>query len=238
MAATTRPRTDAQPGPDGLWPSDAEVFDRRCTRCPRLATYIAASRRKFPEYYCAPVAPFGDPHARLLVIGLAPGLHGANATGRPFTGDHAGLLLYRTLHRFGWASRAESSSRADGLQLHDCRITNAVKCVPPQNKPTPEEIRTCNRYLANELTRSSSAKVLLALGSIAHVAILRALEIKPTAYKFAHGAEHPLPSGQILLDSYHCSRYNTQTRRLTEAMFVAVFARVQAILRAERRVKS
>jgi uracil-DNA glycosylase len=99
------------------------VFDRRCTRCPRLATYIAASRRKFPEYYCAPVAPFGDPHARLLVVGLAPGLHGANATGRPFTGDHAGLLLYRTLHRFGWASRAESSSREDGLQLHDCRIT-------------------------------------------------------------------------------------------------------------------
>jgi uracil-DNA glycosylase family 4 len=231
MAATTRSPTKTRSSPDGLWPSDAKVFDRRCTQCPRLADYIAESRREFREYYCAPVAPFGDPQARLLVVGLAPGLHGANATGRPFTGDHAGLLLYRTLHHFGLASRAESLSREDGLQLHDCRITNAVKCVPPQNKPTPQEIKTCNRYLANELARSGSAKVLVALGLIAHEAVLRALEIKAREYKFAHGAEHPLPSGRVLLDSYHCSRYNTNTRRLTEPMFMAIFARAQALLR-------
>lgn len=232
MAGKTRVRVQTSCEPDGLWPSDGQVFDRACTRCPRLATYLADSRREFPQYYCAPVAPFGDPRARLIVIGLAPGLHGANATGRPFTGDHAGLLLYRTLHRFGWASRAESRARADGLQLNDCRITNAVKCVPPQNKPSPQEIKTCNRFLANELARAGHAKVLLALGSIAHDAVLRALQIKPAGYKFAHAAEHVLPDARVLLDSYHCSRYNTNTRRLTEAMFVAVFARAQQLLRA------
>jgi uracil-DNA glycosylase len=229
MPATSRPRVKAPPS-DGLLPSDGEMFDRSCKRCPRLATYLAAARREYPEYYCAPVAPFGDSRARLVVVGLAPGLHGANATGRPFTGDHAGLLLYRTLHRFGFASRPESHASDDGLQLSDCRITNAVKCVPPQNKPTPQEITTCNRYLAAELAVLRPAKVLLALGAIGHVATLRALHLKPGLYKFAHGAEHVLPSGQILLDSYHCSRYNTQTRRLTEAMFIAIFARAQVLL--------
>src|SRR6185503_10057390 len=129
---------------NGLWPSDGVVFDRTCTDCPRLAAFLEEGRKQHPDYYCAPVAPFGDRKARLIIVGLAPGFHGANATGRPFTGDHAGLLLYRTLHWFGFARRPESKSRDDGLKLIDCRITNSVKCVPPENKPTPAEIRACN----------------------------------------------------------------------------------------------
>ncbi|HEV8330135.1 MAG TPA: uracil-DNA glycosylase [Steroidobacteraceae bacterium] len=213
-----------------LWPSDGVIFDRSCTDCPRLARFLAEGREEHPDYYCAPVAPFGDPKARLIIVGLAPGFHGANATGRPFTGDHAGLLLYRTLHRFGFANRPESKSRDDGLKLIGCRISNSVKCVPPQNKPTPAEIRTCNRFLTAELSRVSTRSVLLALGSIAHNAALRALTLKPSEYKFAHAAEHELPAGQILLDSYHCSRYNTQTRRLTEKMFADVFARARKLV--------
>jgi uracil-DNA glycosylase family 4 len=213
-----------------LWPSDGAVFDRTCTHCPRLSRFLEEGRKKYPDYYCAPVAPFGDPKARLILVGLAPGFHGANATGRPFTGDHAGILLYKTLHRFGFATRPESVSRDDGLQLVNCRITNSVKCVPPENKPTPAEIRTCNRYLAAELRKVPADAVLVALGSIAHNAALRALELKPSDYKFAHAAEHALPGGQRLIDSYHCSRYNTQTRRLTEQMFTDVFARAKALL--------
>jgi uracil-DNA glycosylase family 4 len=213
-----------------LWPSDGVIFDRSCTDCPRLARFLAQGREEHPDYYCAPVAPFGDPKARLIIVGLAPGFHGANATGRPFTGDHAGLLLYRTLHRFGFASRPESKSSDDGLKLIGCRISNSVKCVPPQNKPTPAEIRTCNRFLTAELSRVSARSVLLALGSIAHNAALRALTLKPSEYKFAHAAEHELPAGQILLDSYHCSRYNTQTRRLTEQMFADIFARARKLV--------
>lgn len=215
---------------DGLWPSDGVIFDRTCTDCPRLAAFLAEGREEYPGYYCAPVAPFGDANARLLIIGLAPGFHGANATGRPFTGDHAGLLLYRTLHRFGFANRAESTAHGDGLQLIDCRITNSVKCVPPQNKPLPIEIRTCNKYLVAELSASPQARVLIALGAIAHDAALRALQLKPSEYAFAHGAEHLLRGGRTLIDSYHCSRYNTQTRRLTEEMFASVFARAAALL--------
>jgi uracil-DNA glycosylase family 4 len=217
--------------PDGLWPSDGVVFERTCTDCPRLAAFLAEAREEYPQYHCAPVAPFGDPQARLVIVGLAPGFHGANASGRPFTGDYAGILLYRTLHRFGFASKPESKSRGDGLQLIDCRITNSVKCVPPQNKPLPIEIRTCNKYLAAELAQAHSARVLLALGSIAHNAALRALHLKRSDYSFAHAAEHELPGGRMLIDSYHCSRYNTQTRRLTEEMFEAVFARAKARLR-------
>lgn len=217
-------------GTTGLWPSDGKVFDRTCTDCPRLAAFLAESREKFPSYYCAPVAPFGDPQAQLLIVGLAPGLHGANASGRPFTGDHAGLILYRTLHAMGFASRPESLSRDDGLQLLNCRISNAVKCVPPQNKPLPAEIQTCNRYLAAELKRCQEVRVLLALGSIAHNAILRALGLKAKDYVFGHAAEFNLPDGRVLIDSYHCSRYNTQTRRLTEPMFTAVFERVGQVL--------
>lgn len=215
-----------------LWPSDGVIFDRTCTDCPRLARFLAEGRENFPDYYCAPVAPFGDRKARLILVGLAPGFHGANATGRPFTGDHAGLLLYRTLHRFGFANRPESKSRSDGLRLIDCRITNSVKCVPPQNKPTPAEIRSCNRFLAADLARVNTQSILLALGSIAHNAALRALALKPSQYKFAHAAEHTLPSGHVLLDSYHCSRYNTNTGRLTEKMFADVFARARKLLDA------
>jgi len=195
-----------------------------------LVSFLNDERRVFPDYHNAPVAPFGDPHARLLIVGLAPGLHGANATGRPFTGDHAGLILYRHLHQFGFASAAESLSRDDGLVLTNCRISNAVKCVPPQNKPLPVEIRTCNRYLANELRTLPANAVILALGLIAHQAVLLAMGLPKAKFKFGHGSEYGLPNGVTLLNSYHCSRYNTQTRRLTEAMFGAVFRRAKELL--------
>jgi uracil-DNA glycosylase len=205
-------------------------FTTDCRRCPRLADLLGEVRTKFPGYHCAPVPPFGDPAARLLVVGLAPGMHGANASGRPFTGDHAGILLYATLHRFGFASRPESRSAGDGLALVDCRITNAVKCLPPANKPTPDEVRTCNPYLAAELAGLPTGAVALALGAVAHGAVLRALGLRPAAFPFSHGAEHGAAPGLCLLDSYHCSRYNTQTRRLTEPMFRAVVARARALL--------
>jgi len=161
------------------------------------------------------------------VVGLAPGMHGANASGRPFTGDHAGILLYRTLHEFGFADRPVSRHRDDGLSLIDCAITNAVKCLPPQNKPTGAEVRACNPYLATELARLPPGAVIVALGRIAHEAVARALGRRPRELPFAHAASHPLEAGRLLLDSYHCSRYNTQTRRLTEAMFRDVFARAR-----------
>ena len=173
-------RRKPQAFPDGLWPSDGVAFERTCTDCPRLAAFLAEAREEYPDYYCAPVAPFGDPNARLIIVGLAPGFHGANASGRPFTGDHAGLILYRTLHRFGFANKPESTARGDGLRLINCRITNSVKCVPPQNKPTPLEIRTCNKYIAAEFQQLPPNAVLLALGSIAHNATLRALELPPS----------------------------------------------------------
>jgi uracil-DNA glycosylase family 4 len=215
---------------EGLWPSDGQIFDRTCTLCPRLAKFLAQARIEEPDYYNAPVAPYGDPQARLVIVGLAPGFHGANASGRPFTGDHAGVLLYRTLHRYGFATKPVSVARDDGLQLIDCRITNSVKCVPPENKPFPIEIQTCNRYLKAETRIFNSETVLLALGSIGHNALLRALGLKPSEYKFGHAAEHSLPTGQTLIDSYHCSRYNTQTRRLTEEMFEAIFARARELI--------
>jgi uracil-DNA glycosylase family 4 len=167
------------------------------------------------------VAPFGDPDARLLIVGLAPGMHGANRTGRPFTGDHAGILLYATLHRQGLASRPVSESVVDGLMLRGCRITNAVKCLPPGNKPLGSEIANCNGYLAAELDALVPG-VVLALGRIAHDAVLRARGEKLSAWRFGHGEVHALPDGMTVVDSYHCSRYNTQTRRLTEAMFETV----------------
>lgn len=201
-----------------------------CVACPRLAGFLAEVRQKHADYHARPVAPFGDPQARLLIVGLAPGMHGANRTGRPFTGDYAGILLYETLHRYGFASRAQSVAANDGLQLHDCRITNAVKCLPPQNKPTPAEIRTCNHYLATELESAPELRVILALGNVAHKAVLLALGMKQSALPFGHAAEHPLPDGRLLIDSYHCSRYNTQTRRLTAESFAAVFERVQVAL--------
>ncbi len=198
------------------------TFNARCTACPRLANYLATARRDYPDYHARPVAPFGDPNARLLIVGLAPGMHGANRSGRPFTGDHAGILLYHTLHKHGFASRAVSVSADDGLKLKNCRITNAVKCVPPENKPLPAEIKRCNTYLSAELNQLSDKSVLLALGRVAHQSVLQALDLRTAAYPFAHGALHRLPNGWQLLDSYHCSRYNTQTRRLTTPMFDAI----------------
>ena len=202
-----------------------ESYDADCARCPRLATFLEETRARYPDYWAHPVPSFGDPAARLLIVGLAPGLHGANRTGRPFTGDHAGILLYQSLFAAGLASAPVSLESADGLRLLQARIANAVKCVPPQNKPLPAEVRACNGYLAAELRELRAVRVFLALGRVAHEALLLALGLPRPRYAFAHAAEHPLPDGRVLLDSYHCSRYNTQTRRLTAAMFRAVLAR-------------
>jgi uracil-DNA glycosylase family 4 len=212
---------------DGGWPS--AIFDADCTKCPRLAAHLAEMRGAHPDYYNLPVPPFGDAGARLLVVGLAPGAHGANATGRPFTGDHAGILLYQTLFDAGLATRPMSFARCDGLSLRNCRITNAVKCLPPANKPTPAEIDTCNGYLAAELATLARPKAILALGAIAHRGVLRALRLKLNVYPFEHGRVHRIPDGPTLVDSYHCSRYNTQTRRLTAEMFAAVVATARAL---------
>jgi uracil-DNA glycosylase len=224
MRGSDRPATGAAPRADldaeHAWP-DA-VFDAGCTRCPRLAAHLEAMRARHPGYYNLPVPPFGDGGASLLIVGLAPGAHGANATGRPFTGDHAGILLYETLFGAGLASRPTSVARRDGLALRNCRITNAVKCLPPANKPLPAEIDTCNRDLAAELATLGRPRAILALGAIAHRGVLRALGLKLNVYPFAHGRVHRLEGGPTLVDSYHCSRYNTQTRRLTAEMFAAV----------------
>ena len=202
------------------------TFTPECRACPRLATFLDAGRAKYPDYFCRPVPPFGDAHPRLLIVGLAPGFHGANKTGRPFTGDHAGILLYETLHAFGYASRPVSVAADDGLQLIGCRITNAVKCVPPENKPETSEIVRCNDYLKQELAALPASTAILALGQIAHAAVLRAFGLKAKDFVFGHDVRHLLPDGKRLYDSYHCSRYNTQTRRLTPEMFRAVFARI------------
>jgi uracil-DNA glycosylase family 4 len=205
-------------------------FDPDCRRCLRLAAFLDAVGKRHPDYHCRPVAPFGSLRHRLLIVGLAPGLHGANRTGRPFTGDHAGILLYRTLHAHGFANRPVSKSAVDGLRLRDCRITNAVMCLPPANKPLPAEVRQCNAYLAAELAALPASAIVVALGGIAHAAVLRAAGLKPAQARFAHGACHVLPGKRLLLDSYHCSRYNTQTRRLTADMFDAIFARARHLL--------
>lgn len=206
------------------------IYDPQCRECPRLAAFLDEGKIEYPDYHCAPVGPFGDPDARILIVGLAPGFHGANASGRPFTGDYAGILLYATLHKFGLASAPTSMSRHDGLKLIDCRISNSVKCVPPQNKPLPAEIRQCNHYLKAELPTVPRGGVLLALGSVAHQAVLIALGLRQKEFAFAHGAEHEIPGDRTLIDSYHCSRYNTNTRRLTIDMFEAV------VQQAKRRV--
>jgi uracil-DNA glycosylase family 4 len=205
-------------------------YDPACRRCPRLASFLAEVKREYPAYWCKPVPPFGERAARLVVVGLAPGMHGANASGRPFTGDYAGILLYATLHAYGFATQATATARDDGLRLVDCRITNAVKCLPPANKPIPTEVRTCNDYLAAELATVPEGGAILALGRIAHEATLRALALKTSAFAFAHGATHALRGDRLLVDSYHCSRYNTNTRRLTPAMFHAAFDIVAAHL--------
>ena len=195
---------------------------RDCPLCPRLAAFRATQRAAHPDWHNAPVSAFGDPTPKLLVVGLAPGLRGANRTGRPFTGDFAGDLLYRTLLKFGFAAGEYGADPADGLELHSARIVNAVRCVPPQNRPEPAEIDACRPFLAAEFAALPGVEAILALGLIAHNAALTAKGLRRAPYKFAHGAVHELPGGVVLADSYHCSRLNTNTGKLTEAMFDAV----------------
>ncbi len=208
-----------------------------CKQCPRLSNFLQSVKTKYPDYHARPVSAFGDTHPKLLIVGLAPGMHGANRTGRPFTGDYAGILLYQTLHQFGFATRPESVSADDGLQLLGCRITNAVKCLPPENKPMPQEIKQCNQYLAAELNAfaQDDGMLVLALGTVAHRAVLMGLQLRLRDYPFGHGAVHQLPvgNGLKLYDSYHCSRYNTNTKRLTVEMFEQVFDKIVADIRLQ-----
>ena len=210
--------------------SKAKSFNAKCRLCPRLAEFLDDVRARNPDYYGLPVPSFGALDAQLIVVGLAPGMHGANRTGRPFTGDHAGVLLYETLHQFGFANQPTGESPDDGLVLHNCRIANAVKCLPPQNKPKGIEINTCNQYLNIELAEPKGTIVIVALGTIAHAAVLTALGYKKSHVKFSHAAVHHLSGDRILVDSYHCSRYNTQTKRLTPEMFQHVFATARDLL--------
>lgn len=209
---------------------DRKEPDRDCPLCPRLAAFRSANRAARPEWFNAPVPSFGDAGARLLIAGLAPGLQGANRTGRPFTGDHAGILLYGALLDSGFARGRYEARAGDGLQLIDCLISNAVRCVPPANKPTGSEILACRPFLASQIRSLPNLKVILALGRIAHDSVIRALGERPSRFAFSHGALHHLPHGLAVADSYHCSRYNTNTGRLTEAMFRAVFGQVRALL--------
>ena len=194
-----------------------------------MAQLSPSKARTRADYHNGPVNGFGDLKARVCLVGLAPGAHGANRTGRPFTGDHAGILLYETLHKFGFSSHRESIAADDDLRLTNCRITNAVKCLPPDNKPVGAEINTCNSFLGYELQSLPESSVVLALGGIAHRAIIKALAMRQSDFKFTHAAVHDL-GNVTLLDSYHCSRYNTNTRRLTTEMFEVVFAKAQGLL--------
>ena len=205
---------------------------RDCPLCPRLAAFRQANRAENPDWLNAPVPSFGPAEARLLVVGMAPGLRGANRTGRPFTGDHAGLLLYHTLLRLGLAEGCYQAAADDGLVLKDTRIVNAVRCVPPANLPEPAEVAACNPFLAGELHGMPNLRVVLALGVLAHAAVLKACGIPPARIRFRHGALHELPDGLLLADSYHVSRYNTSTRRLTEEMFQAVMLDIVGRLQA------
>jgi uracil-DNA glycosylase family 4 len=196
-----------------------------CPLCPRLAIFRHALRGEFPDWWNAPVPAFGDPAAWLVIVGLAPGKHGANRTGRPFTGDYAGVLLYETLAKFGLSDGVYAARPDDGLRLNGAMLVNAVRCLPPENKPTPEEIRTCRPFLEAPLAALSNARVFVALGQIAHQSAVKALGGRLPKARFGHLAEHRMPDGRLLIDSYHCSRYNTNTGRLTAAMFEAVFER-------------
>jgi uracil-DNA glycosylase family 4 len=193
--------------------------ERACDLCPRLLAFRQENQNQFPDWHNAPVPSFGALDAGLLVVGLAPGLRGANCTGRPFTGDYAGDLLYPSLKTFGLADGSYGRIADDGFTLHGARITNAVRCVPPQNKPTPQEQTTCRPFLIDEIAAMPKLRVLLALGRIAHDAVLTTFALRKASFPFAHGALHTLPNGLILADSYHCSRYNVNTGRLTEEMF-------------------
>ena len=202
-----------------------------CQLCPRLADFRRANKAAYPEFFNAPVPSFGGEDAKVLIVGLAPGLKGANRTGRPFTGDFAGDLLYRTLLDFGFAKGVYKADPADGLRLQDCMITNAVRCVPPLNKPTGSEAVTCRRFLAAQIAGLARLRVIVALGRIAHDNTLAALDKRRAAYAFGHGAVHDLADGRLLIDSFHCSRYNTNTGKLTPAMFADVFAKAREHLR-------
>jgi uracil-DNA glycosylase len=214
-------RTEERPAP----PSD-------CPLCPRLVQFREANREAQPGWHNAPVGSFGAPSARLLIIGLAPGRRGANRTGRPFTGDYAGGLLYPTLLKFGLACGRYAASSDDGLELLDCRIVNAVRCVPPQNRPVRDEIVNCRRFLEGEIMSPPSPKILLPLGSIAHASALRVLGLREADYPFRHGVLYHLDGGRLLAPSYHCSRQNLNTRRLTPAMFESVFEQIRPFLDA------
>ncbi|MFA5984500.1 MAG: uracil-DNA glycosylase [Methylococcaceae bacterium] len=210
--------------------NENQLFDPACKLCTRLDDFLCTVKAKFPSYYAKPVPPFGDNNAQLLIVGLAPGMHGANATGRPFTGDYAGLLLYQALFDFGYSNQATSDSVADGLVLTNCRITNAVKCLPPENKPSTQEIAQCNSFLAAELASLPPKAVVLALGTIAHQAVLKAYGLKMNYAAFGHNRLYTLPDGKTLVDSYHSSRYNVQTKRLTQSMFADVFLSISQVL--------
>ena len=220
-----RARTSTQSTPDAH--CAAPEAPAACALCPRLAAFRASNRAAEPEWFNAPVPSFGEPHARLLVVGLAPGLKGANRTGRPFTGDYAGDLLYATLLDYGFAQGIYEARIDDGLTLVDCMITNAVRCVPPENKPTPAEIANCRPFLAARFSAQRQLKIILALGRIAHDQTLAALGIRKALHPFSHGAMHDIGNGLTLADSFHCSRYNTNTGRLTAEMFQAVFAQIR-----------
>jgi uracil-DNA glycosylase len=213
-----------RPATSGTQPAEPALD---CTLCPRLVAYRTANRTAEPGWHNAPVHSFGDPAARLLIVGLAPGLKGANRTGRPFTGDYAGDLLYATLIEFGFASGAYGARVDDGLALADCMITNAVRCVPPENRPTPTEISACRAFLAQRIRSLARLAAILALGRIAHDSVIAAIGLRRNAYPFAHGARHSLPADLTLFDSFHCSRYNTNTGKLTTDMFRAVFQAVR-----------
>lgn len=205
-------------------------FDPDCRACPRLSDFLDEVKQQYPKYHARPVPAFGDDKPRLLIVGLAPGLHGANASGRPFTGDYAGIILYEMLHKHGFSNKPVSKNSNDGLKLKDCRITNAVKCLPPANKPIGSEINTCNRYLAEELKALHKNAVILCLGQISHKAVIKALSLKQSEYPFKHAAFYK-HNGLKIIDSYHCSRYNTQTRRLTETMFDDIFILIKKQLK-------
>jgi uracil-DNA glycosylase family 4 len=194
-----------------------------CALCPRLVDFRTAQRAAYPDWHNAPVPSFGDLGARLLIVGLAPGLKGANRTGRPFTGDYAGDLLYATLKKFDFARGEYAARKDDGLALIDCRISNALRCVPPENKPLPVEVAACRGFLIAEIAAMPKLRAILALGQVSHGAVLAALGQRKSAFAFGHGALHTLPDGKLFADSYHCSRYNTNTGKLTTAMFEAVF---------------
>jgi uracil-DNA glycosylase len=209
---------------------------RDCPLCPRLVAFRHACRAEYPDWWNDPVPAFGDRQAWLGLVGLAPGKHGANRTGRPFTGDYAGDLLFATLAKFGLTSGTYDARPDDGFQLEGAIILNAVKCLPPQNKPTPEEVATCRRFFAAQLEALPTIRVLIALGRIAHDTVLKHFGLRAAVYPFAHAAAHELPNGLTLIDSYHCSRYNQNTGRLTAAMFEVVFVRASAFCPASRSV--